>query len=289
MNIRADATYVDATFGRGGHAQAVLDRLGADGRLYAFDRDPEAIAVATDLAAADPRLVPRHAAFSALAATLGELDEPIAGILFDLGISSPQIDDPGRGFSFRHCGPLDMRMDPTTGQSAAAWLAEAAEAEISEVLWHYGEERRSRQIARLIVETRTHTAIETTVQLAELVRSCVHQRGSRIDPATRTFQAIRMHVNDELGELEAALDAALGLLGVGGRLLVIAFHSLEDRIVKQRFRALDDRRRENVREGVEIVPTYRTLTRKPIMIGEQERSANPRARSARLRALERIA
>lgn len=289
MNIRADATYIDATFGRGGHARALLDRLGPDGRLYAFDRDPEAIAVAEELAASDARLRPRHAAFSAIGATLYDLEGQVAGILFDLGISSPQIDDPDRGFSFRHSGPLDMRMDPTIGQSAAAWLAAAAESEISDVLWQYGEERRSRQIARRIVETRTRTAIETTAQLADLVRACVHQRGSRIDPATRTFQAVRMHVNDELGELEAALEAALGLLAVGGRLLVIAFHSLEDRIVKQRFRALDDTCRDRRREGLEIAPTYRALTRKPIMIGEAERATNPRARSARLRALERVA
>lgn len=289
MNVRAGETYIDATFGRGGHARALLEALGPDGRLYAVDRDPEAIASARELAAADPRLIPLHAPFSALGQTFEGLRGQISGILLDLGISSPQVDDAQRGFSFRQSGPLDMRMDPGSGRSAAEWLAQAPEVEISDVLWQYGEERRSRQIARRIVETRQREPIETTLQLAEIVRACVYQRGSRIDPATRTFQAIRMRVNDELGELEEALEAALLLLAVGGRLLVIAFHSLEDRLVKRRFRVLEHSRREHAREGHLPVPTFRVLTPKPVMAGEDEKRANPRARSARLRALERVA
>ena len=181
-----------------------------------------------------------------------------------------------------------MRMDPASGQSAAEWLASAREEDIADVLWRYGEERRSRHIARRIVATRDSAPVRTTSDLATLVRACVHQRGARIDPATRTFQAVRMHVNDELGELDAALDAALELLAPGGRLLVIAFHSLEDRMVKQRFRALDDQRRVAAREGASSGPLFRLVVRKAIKAGVSESAANPRARSARLRVLERV-
>jgi 16S rRNA (cytosine1402-N4)-methyltransferase len=280
--------YVDATFGRGGHARALLARLACEARLHVVDRDPDAIACARQLAADDARVAVIHGAFSELDQHLPALRGQVDGILLDIGVSSPQLDDATRGFSFRADGPLDMRMDPTRGDTAAAWLATAREEEIADVLWRYGEERRSRHIARRIVATREGAPLRTTGDLATLVRACVYQRGARIDPATRTFQAVRMHVNDELGELEAALDAALGLLAVGGRLLVIAFHSLEDRMVKQRFRALDDARRAAEREAASDEPRFRLVVRKAIKAGPEECAANPRARSARLRVLERV-
>ncbi|MCP5199396.1 MAG: 16S rRNA (cytosine(1402)-N(4))-methyltransferase RsmH [Gammaproteobacteria bacterium] len=280
--------YVDATFGRGGHARALLAGLAADARLRVIDRDPEAIACARELAAHDPRVEVVAGPFSALGTQCADLRGRLAGVLLDIGVSSPQLDDAARGFSFRHEGPLDMRMDPASGQSAAEWLASAREEDIADVLWRYGEERRSRHIARRIVATRDSAPLRTTSDLATLVRACVHQRGARIDPATRTFQAVRMHVNDELGELDAALDAALELLAPGGRLLVIAFHSLEDRMVKQRFRALDDQRRVAAREGASSGPLFRLVVRKAIKAGASESAANPRARSARLRVLERV-
>ena len=287
MHARPGGTYVDATFGRGGHARDLLAALGPTGRLYAFDRDPAAHAAARALAAQDPRVVAVHAPFSAIGTHCAHERGRVAGILFDLGISSPQVDDAQRGFSFRADGPLDMRMDPGHGPSAADWLARASEAEISDVLWHYGEERRSRQIAQRIVETRQRQPLTTTGALANLVRGVVARQGAPIDAATRSFQAIRIHINDELGELERALDAALELLAVGGRVLVIAFHSLEDRIVKQRFRTLGQASR--ARGPAAVGPAFAVLTPKPVMAGAVERRANPRSRSARLRALERIA
>ncbi len=289
MNVRPAGTYIDATFGRGGHTRALLAALGADGRVLAIDRDPAAIACAEHLAREDARLQVVRAPFSRLAAIARELRGAVDGILIDLGISSPQVDDAARGFSFRFDGPLDMRMDPDASPSAAEWLNSADEREISDVLWRYGEERRSRQIARRIVEVRRTAPLATTFELAALVRACVRGGGSRIDPATRTFQAVRMRINDELGELERVLDAAIDLLAVGGRLLVIAFHSLEDRIVKNCFRDLDRAHRDSVKHGTPLAPAFRTPMRKPLMAGADERRANPRARSARLRVLERVA
>jgi len=289
MNVQPAGIYVDATYGRGGHARALLAGLGAAGRLVVCDRDPQAIADAAALAAADRRVDVHHVAFSGLAQTLAGLRGRVAGMLVDLGISSPQVDDPSRGFSFRHDGPLDMRMDPTTGTSAAAWLATADEQEIADVLWRYGEERQSRRIARRIVESRATRPLETTFDLAALVSASIGRGRGRIDPATRTFQAIRIRVNDELGEVERMLDSALDLLAVGGRLLVIAFHSLEDRLVKQRFRTLEQAHREARRAGPLPVPSFHEVTRKPVMAGAAETAANPRARSARLRVLERLA
>lgn len=285
LNVRADGRYIDATFGRGGHSRALLARLGAGGRLLVIDRDPDALVHARALAADDARVEVADAAFSAIGevAGAGEYD----GILFDIGLSSPQLDDAARGFSFRHDAPLDMRMDPRHGQSAAAWLAQAEEHEIADVLYHYGEERRSRRIARRVVEQRRAQPITTTTEFANLVRACVPFQGGRIDPATRSFQALRILVNDELGELERALARALELLAVGGRLLVIAFHSLEDRLVKQCFRDLDDARR--AADHSASVRSFRLVGRKPLMAGEAELARNPRARSARLRTLERVA
>ncbi len=289
MNVKPDGTYIDATFGRGGHTRAILDRLGPTGRVIALDRDPQAITAGLELAADEPRLRVVQTTFSRLAEVCAGLQGQVDGILFDLGISSPQVDEAARGFSFRNDGPLDMRMDPDSGMSAAAWLSTASETEISDVLWRYGEERRSRQIARRIVDTRKTNPLTTTFELAALVRTCVYARGSRIDPATRTFQAIRLHINDELGELERALQVALAMLGEGGRLLVIAFHSLEDRIVKRSFRDLDRAARESRREKRALSPAFGLLTRKPLMASDEERRHNPRARSARLRGLERVA
>lgn len=283
LRIAPAGSYVDATFGRGGHSRAILRALGPDGRLCVFDRDPEAIACARALAAEDARVTVIHAAFSRLEAAGPALRD---GILFDLGISSPQVDDATRGFSFRADGPLDMRMDPTRGQSVAAWLAEAAENDIADVLWRYGEERRSRLIAKRVVEARRRAPLATTLELARLVHGCFPHHGGRIDNATRTFQALRIFINDELGEIERALDVALTLLKVGGRVLVISFHSLEDRLVKLRFRALDDAARAAVNDDT---PRFRLVQRKAIQAGEAELAANPRARSARLRVLERAA
>jgi 16S rRNA (cytosine1402-N4)-methyltransferase len=287
INVQPAGTYIDATFGRGGHSRSLLERLSSDGRLLAIDRDPEAIVSAKRLASIDPRLTVAKSPFSQLGEVAADLHGQVDGVVFDLGISSPQVDDAGRGFSFRADGPLDMRMDPESSVSAADWLHGASEKEISDVLWQYGDERRSRQIARRIVDTRKSSPITTTFELASLVRSCVAYKGGRIDPATRTFQAIRLRVNDELGELQLALEAAFELLAVGGRVLVIAFHSLEDRIVKRRFRDLDRLRRVSDKSGQSISPAFALLTSKPVMASEAERRANPRSRSARLRALER--
>src|SRR5690606_27206018 len=237
LRVIEDGAYLDGTFGRGGHARGVLQRLGSGGRLLLMDKDPEAIAVAERAFGGDPRVALRRGSFAAL----GQWDavaDGLDGVLLDLGVSSPQLDVAERGFSFGKDGPLDMRMDPDSGESAAQWLARAEEREIADVLWSYGEERQSRRIARAIVAARARTPLTRTAQLAELIAS-VMPRGksgtdkSRIHPATRSFQAIRIHINRELSDLEAGLDAAMARLKPGGRLAVISFHSLEDRIVKQ--------------------------------------------------------
>ena len=288
MHIRPHGNYIDATFGRGGHSHAILEQLGSGGALLVVDQDPSAISEAGVLAAADARVSCVHARFSALGEIVAERDwvARTDGILFDLGMSSPQLDDAERGFSFREDGPLDMRMDPARSFSAAEWLAQAGEREISDVLWRLGEERASRHIAKRIVKARAKVRLSTTLQLADLVRRAIPGRRGKIDPATRTFQALRMHVNDELGELERAIEYALGALAVGGRLLIIAFHSLEDRIVKRRFKTLE---LENRQQPMNPAPRFHLVMKKPIMANEQERKINPRARSARLRVLERVA
>ncbi len=283
MQVQPSGTYIDATFGRGGHSRAMLERLGPDGRLFVFDRDPQAIASAHALAVEDARVTVMHAAFSSIA-TCGARE--VDGIVFDLGISSPQVDDASRGFSFRQDGPLDMRMDPRTSPSAAEWLATADEREIADVLFQYGDERRSRLIAKRVVEARRRTPLATTLELAKLVHSCFPHHGGRIDNATRTFQALRIFINDELGEIERAIAVALGLVKRDGRILVIAFHSLEDRFVKRRFRELDAQTREAEND---VGPRFRLVARKSVQAGGAELAANPRARSARLRALERVA
>ena len=277
-----DGSYVDATFGRGGHSRALLARMGASGRLLAFDKDPEALAEAARIQ--DGRFSIRHEGFAALGDLPGGT---VAGVLMDLGISSPQIDNPERGFSFRADGPLDMRMDPTRGTSAAEWLAVAEQRQIAEVIRDYGEERFAVPIAKAIVARRQERGpLATTAELAELVAGAVKTREPGQNPATRTFQAVRIFVNAELEELEQALKASLHVLQPGGRLVVISFHSLEDRIVKQfiarHSRAVVDRRAP----FAEPAPTLlRALDR--VRPSEAEVAANPRARSAIMRVAER--
>jgi 16S rRNA (cytosine1402-N4)-methyltransferase len=288
LAIKSDGVYVDATFGRGGHARAILERLGPDGRLLMMDRDPAAIEHAHREFGADPRVAIRHANFS----ELGEWDatrEGLDGVLLDLGVSSPQLDDAARGFSFQSDAPLDMRMDPATGESAAGFLARADEGEIADVLFRYGEERMSRRIARAIVARRATAPIRGTRELAELVERALGRRERNKHPATRTFQALRRKVNDEPGSLERALPAAAAALKPGGRLAVISFHSLEDRTVKQFIRGAQP---APVRRGLPVppvaAPPLRDVARAQVP-DDEEIARNPRARSAVLRVAERVA
>ena len=280
LAVKPGGTYVDATYGRGGHSRMILERLGPGGRLLAFDRDPEAARAAAELLGKEERFEFVHAAFSQLAAELGVrgLAGAVDGLLFDIGVSSPQLDDAGRGFSFLREGPLDMRMDPGSGPSAADWINSAREQDIADVIYQYGEERFSRRIARAIVVRRKQQRFETTTDLAEVIARAVPRREGRIHPATRSFQAIRIYINRELEELRAALDDAIDLLAPGGRLLVISFHSLEDRIVKNFMR--DEARAEHPRLGIAA---------RLVRAGQEEARGNPRARSARLRVAERLA
>ena len=288
LAVKVDGTYLDGTFGRGGHARGVLRQLGPGGRLLVMDKDPEAIATASTLAAADARVTVRRGSFATLAdwpATADGLD----GVLLDLGVSSPQLDVAERGFSFGKDGPLDMRMDPDSGESAAQWLARASEKEIADVLWVHGEERQSRRIARAIVARRAQEPLLRTAQLAELIASVIPRGANKIHPATRSFQAIRIFINRELADLEAGLDAALARLKPGGRLAVISFHSLEDRIVKQFMARHAKAPPANRRMPVEIAFTPRLrLVGGARKAGQAELDANPRARSAVLRVAERL-
>ncbi len=290
IGSRADGTFVDATFGRGGHSRLILEQLGPRGRLIAIDRDPEAVAAAREIR--DPRLTPVHARFGELQATLAALcSGGVDGVLFDLGVSSPQLDDPQRGFSFRFDAPLDMRMDPTQGVSAARWLEQSEEAEIRGVLSNYGEERFAKQIAKAIVAARRRGPVRRTGELAALVAAAVRTREPGQDPATRTFQALRIHLNQELEELSLALPQALTALKPSGRLIVISFHSLEDRIVKNFMRGaarptLPERLPLKARELP--APRLRIIGR-PAKPNAEEVRANPRARSAVLRVAEKLA
>jgi len=280
--------YVDATFGRGGHSRALLERLGPSGRLVALDRDPQAIATAREIT--DPRFAAVHAPFSALAPALARLGiEKVDGVLADLGVSSPQLEDASRGFSFRRPGPLDMRMDPTRGTTAAEWLAQATEQEMREAIASYGEERFAKQVAKAIVAARAREPIVRTEQLAAVVAQAVGTREGGQDPATRTFQAVRILVNRELEEIALMLPQALAALEQGGRLAVISFHSLEDRRVKRFFAAAS---RPDVPENLPIRASE--MPQAPLRIigrvtrpTDSEVSANPRARSAKLRVAER--
>jgi 16S rRNA (cytosine1402-N4)-methyltransferase len=287
LAIRAEGTYVDGTFGRGGHSRAILGRLGPQGRLIALDRDPQAEQAAG--AIADPRFTFARARFSDLSKILQE--KKVDGMLFDLGVSSPQLDDPARGFSFRADGPLDMRMDPASGVSAAQWLAQAEEEEIREVIRGYGEERFAKQIAAAIVASRVREPIVGTRQLAGIVGQAVRTREPGQDPATRTFQAVRIHVNRELEEVSVMLPQAVERLAPGGRLAVISFHSLEDRIVKRFIQAAarpEMPRDLPLRASEMPQPTLRIMSR-AVKASAEEIQSNPRARSATLRVAERTA
>ena len=287
--VRANGTYVDATFGRGGHSRAILERLGPRGQLIALDRDPDAVQAARSIA--DPRFAIRHAQFSELAAVLQSVNvRTIDGVLFDLGVSTPQLEDPERGFSFRTDGPLDMRMDTTRGETAAEWLVRASERELREVIEGYGEERFARAIARVIVAARSHMSIRTTAELAHIVARAVRTRERGQDPATRTFQAVRVHINRELAELTHALPEALDLLALGGRLVAISFHSLEDRIVKQFLR---DHAHPSVPERLPVKATELPQPRlrlvgRAVRPSATELGRNPRARSAVMRVAEKL-
>jgi 16S rRNA (cytosine1402-N4)-methyltransferase len=283
LDLQPDGTYIDATFGRGGHTRLMLSKLSDKGRVIAFDKDPEAIAAAQQIQ--DPRLSIRHEGF----AHLGDLPPAsVDGVLMDLGISSPQVDNPARGFSFRHDGPLDMRMDTTRGQSVQEWLVEADIQHIAEVIREYGEERFAVQIAKAIDARRQERGVpSSTTELAQLVADTVKTREPGKDPATRTFQAFRIFINAELEELQQALDATLHVLRPHGRLAVISFHSLEDRIVKQfiaqHAREVYDRRAPFAPPQV---MDFKAVQR--IKPSEQEIANNPRARSAILRVAERL-
>jgi 16S rRNA (cytosine1402-N4)-methyltransferase len=287
MNLIDDGVYIDATFGRGGHAKALLEKLSINARLMAFDRDPEAESAAKIFSLEDPRLEFFRGPFSQLDRVTGHAVEKVDGILFDLGVSSPQLDDPNRGFSFRFEGPLDMRMDPSCEISAATWVNSASEIEISDVLWNFGDERKSRHIARKILAVRAVKPIETTKELATIIRSCFRYQGGRLDPATRSFQAIRVHVNDEVREIEKGLESALKLLAINGRLLIISFHSLEDRLVKHKFKNLDLLTKNRGKDKELEAPAYRIVKPNLFRATEAEKAVNPRSRSAKLRVIER--
>ena len=292
LNVRPSGRYVDATFGRGGHARAILDTLGVEGSLLVLDRDPEAIAAAQGLMAQDPRVNAMKIPFGALGSALSELRllGKVDGILFDLGVSSPQLDNPERGFSFMRDGPLDMRMDSEAKLSAAEWLADAPEQKIADVIYQLGEERYSKRIARAIVKVRTDMAITRTSQLADIVKQAHPAWEKHKHPATRTFQAIRMHINNELSELESALEVVLSSLATGGRLVVISFHSLEDRMVKKfmaRCATGDAFPRGVPVTAEQLKPTLKLIGR-PIRPTADEVQVNSRARSAVMRTAEKL-
>ena len=293
LALQATGRYCDATFGRGGHTEAILAQLGPAGRVIAIDRDPEAIASGRERFAGEPRLTLIRGSFGQLAGLVRAAgsSDGLQGVLLDLGVSSPQLDEARRGFSFMQDGPLDMRMDYESGTSAAQWLARAGEREIADVLFRLGEERFSRRIARALVAARVEAPITTTRRLADLVAAAVPTREPGKHPATRTFQAIRIHVNRELEEVESALPQAVDLLAAGGRLCVISFHSLEDRLVKRFMRR--EAHGDPVYAGLPDVPAHARprlrLVGGAVMPAEAEVERNPRARSAVLRVAERMA
>lgn len=292
LRIRADGIYLDGTFGRGGHAGAILAQLGPEGRLLATDKDPAAVAAAQQRFGADPRFQIVRGSFSMLGSLVAECGWTgrVDGILLDLGVSSPQLDQAERGFSFRAEGPLDMRMDPESGESVADWLAHADEADIARVLFEYGEERHARRIARAIVQRRESDQgpVRTTGELAELISRASPTRERHKDPATRSFQALRIFINRELEDLDAFLPQSVDMLAPGGRLAVISFHSLEDRRVKRFIRA--EERGPEVPRNLPVAPVHHPRLRsvgKSIRAGDAEVRANARARSAVLRVAER--
>ena len=292
LNIKPDGYYVDGTFGRGGHSQEIIKQLNENGKLLAFDKDPQAIAQAELIAANDDRLHVKQGSFTQLKQTVEELgwQGKVNGIFLDLGVSSPQLDDAQRGFSFQADGPLDMRMDPEHGMSASQWLASADERDIMMVLFDYGEEKFARRIARAIVEARQEKPINTTKQLASIVAAAnpSHEKGK--NPATRSFQAIRIFINQELEDLKTCLAQAVDMLAPGGRLVVISFHSLEDRIVKRFIRE----QCKGDAFPVDLPVTHEQLNQNMKMVGKaikaerKELEENPRARSAVMRVAERL-
>jgi len=286
LDPKPGGRYCDATLGAGGHTFAMLQRSGPDGRVIGLDRDPAALATAgARLESFGARVTLVHARFSEARSVLERLEMiPVDGFLVDLGVSSPQLDRPERGFSFRTDGPLDMRMDPTTGETAAELLRRVDEGELTGIIRELGEERHAARVARAIVEARRAGPVETTGKLAAIVARAIPRHEYGKNPATRTFQALRITVNDELGEIERFLDVAADCLRPGGRLVVIAFHSLEDRIVKRRLRELAGRGGP----GSSNPALLRLLTKHVVVPGDEERRSNPRARSARLRAAERL-
>ena len=292
LALEAGGYYVDATFGRGGHTALILQALGPEGRVLALDRDPQAIEAGRKQFAHEVRLTLIHASFADLAALVPAhaQQHSCRGVLFDLGVSSPQLDDPRRGFSFRAAGPLDMRMDPTRGQPVSSWLARASLDEIRQVIATFGEERFARRVAQAIVARRSTAPLEDTADLAALVAGAVRTREPGKHPATRTFQALRMFINDELGQLERGLTGALEVLAPGGRLAVISFHSLEDRAVKrflQRAARVDPALGKLPVIPAEARPRLKLIGRK-LRAAPAEITRNPRARSALLRVAERL-
>ena len=292
LNLKTDGCYVDGTFGRGGHSGAILKELGPDGRLLAIDRDPQAIAEAPESLKRDSRLELINGEISELGRYASErkLLGKVDGLLLDLGVSSPQLDEASRGFSFQSDGPLDMRMDPTSGQSAAEWLETVDERTLRKVLKEFGEERFAGRIARAIVAARGSSPIRRTAELAEIVRGAAPKQKQKRHPATKTFQAIRIFVNDEIEEIRCALNASIELLRPGGRLCVISFHSLEDRLVK-RFMRDASREAPQYRGLPDIPEEFRPplkIVGKAISPAEEEIAMNPRSRSARLRVAERL-
>lgn len=292
LSVKPDGIYLDGTFGRGGHSRAILARLTEQGRLFSLDRDPAAVAAGKELAEQDARFFIEQGNFAEMERFVLKwgIEEGLDGILLDLGVSSPQLDDPDRGFSFMEEGPLDMRMNPTQGVSAAEWLAEAPEREMARVFWEYGEERFARRIARSIAMTRQHQRLDTTAQLAQLIEGTVGRREKNKHPATRCFQAIRIYINNELASLEKGLAAAIRWLRPGGRLVTISFHSLEDRLVKRTIReaARPGVVRRNIPQHPALEPSLKAVG-KAIRPSERELSVNPRARSAVMRIAEKLA
>lgn len=291
LAVKADGVYVDGTFGRGGHSRLLLSKLGPNGRLLAFDRDPQAIAAAGTIN--DPRFTLFHAPFAEMGEVVRGAGYPaVDGVLLDVGVSSPQLDEAERGFSFRFDAPLDMRMDTTRGETAAEWLDRASEREITEVIRDYGEERFAFQIAKKVVAARRERRIATTGEFATLVREAVRTREPGQDAATRSFQALRIHINQELEQLALALPAAMGLLVPGGRLAVISFHSLEDRIVKRFMKAEanpDDLPKNLPLTAAQLPQPRLRIVGKPVKASAAEVAANPRSRSAVMRVAEKLA
>lgn len=291
LNIRPSGIYIDATFGRGGHSRAILQQLNDEGRLIAFDQDPEAVEFAKQLFADEPRFTIEHCNFNQVADVIERygLTGKIDGVLMDLGVSSPHLDDAERGFSFMRSGPLDMRMDTSRGETAAQWLARVKTADLINVLKRYGEEKFAKRIATAIVDARAEREITETGDLAEIISNAIPVKEKHKHPATRSFQAIRIYINQELQAIEQGLKGAVSVLAKGGRLAVISFHSLEDRIVKRFMRDISSR--PKLPAGLPVMEAdievpFR-LVSKPIVAGAEELDVNPRSRSARLRVLEK--